>query len=129
MKDFDPHPNNETIMSINDPRIIQTRQKLTRESAVAWIKRALPGTKFCAHVSLSVAIAEDDSHHYPQGKRTSIKLTRNEAIELVKDYFSEKREQEGWRVPCCEYRHLAYAADEPIPEHGASPDYVCYWIG
>ena len=116
-------------MAINDPKIIRIHQKLTRDAAVAWIKRALPGTKFCAHVSLSVAIAEEDGQHYPTGKRTSIKLTRNEAIDLVTDYFSEKREQEGWRVPCCEYRHLAYAEGEPIPENGAVPDYVCYWIG
>lgn len=116
-------------MTINNPRIVQTRQKLTRDAAVAWIKRALPGTKFGAHVSLSVAIAEEDKHHYPTGKRTSIRLTRKEAIELVTDYFSEEREKEGWRVPCCEYRHLAYAEGEPIPENGAKPDYVCYWIG
>lgn len=98
-----------------------TKMKLTRDEAQKWVKRALPGTSFHAHIALSVVIDGDNDHHYPTGHLTSVALTRVEALKMVREYLTDKGEAKGDRIPCS-----VYVSSSITPGRA---DYVSYWIG
>lgn len=97
-----------------------TRLKLTRSQALKRLRVAQSGTRFYAHVSMSIAIEGDEEHHYPTGKRTSMKLTRQQALDLCREYVSEKGEAKGDRIPFCVHVMKGSAFTK---------DSVSYWIG
>jgi hypothetical protein len=100
---------------------VTINHKFTREEARKWIKRALPGTKFRAHACMNIAIAEDDQHYYRAATRVTVQLSKADALNMASEYLSDKREQDGCRIPCTEYRY-SYGRD-------GVADSVSYWIG
>lgn len=90
-----------------------TKFKFTRAEAAAWIGAAKSGTKFHAHISMDrVRVDSDDLES--AATRTTVKLTRPDAAEMVKNYLSDYTEGLGRRIPCAEHRVAGY---------------VAYWIG
>jgi hypothetical protein len=87
---------------------------LTREEARKWIKSAKAGVHFNAHVSMDQAIKDSEDEHYPSGARLTVPLSRAAALDMVKQYLSDRSEEDGRRIPCSVYR---------------SGNYVAYWIG
>lgn len=94
--------------------------KCTRSQALKRIRGAESGARFYAHVTMSVVIEGDDEHHYPTGHRTSVRLTRQQALDMCRDYLTDAGEAKGDRIPLSTYS---------TPAREFSRGSIAYWIG
>jgi hypothetical protein len=97
----------------------EEKLKLTRAEAAAKIKGAPKGTRFYVHIWMDVPVVDNDDQCFSLGGHGSAVLSRDKAVEFVRNLFTDKLEERGARVPLTIRAH----------KYQTGPGICNYWIG
>lgn len=93
---------------------------LTTAEAVALVKRSeRTRARFNLHVRLDAAVEGKPDHVFESGLHSYLRLSRADALHLVKGLLSEALEAKGGRIRIVEHRY----------ENGINGPETVYWIG
>lgn len=112
-------------MAIHE-RFNEKHHQLTRAEAEKLLKSAKVGARFNVYIRIDLKINNDPEHVYRDGGTSHLKLSKQEAIRLVRDLVSDKMENEkGARIPVLTYDYEMYKRGSSLEKQVVT----YYWIG
>lgn len=105
----------------------KTEHKLTREEAIAMLRRAGTGCTYHVSIRVNLPIEGDPEHVFDNGGASYVNLSKKEAIKLVGDLMTDAIEKKGGRIPIRTYEgnQNCYWGARSIGERHVTS----FWIG